>query len=194
MIKALLLIFEPVRTWDNIALKRRSLPYVLLLNVLPLLLVTGYAEWYSLVDWGRWRPLLEKVGAVSPHQAGCYVGGQFLLSLVVVFLTARIVQTVNQSFHGRSTFTEAFTLVAYALSPMFALRFLDMLPKLNEWVSYLIGALFMLATLYNGLPRMLKTDAPNAFGLYCLSVLIMAGITGIARFCALALLEGKLPF
>ena len=55
MIKALLLIFEPIATWEGIFRARRSLRFILALYLLPLLLVTSAAEGYGLVHWGKWQ-------------------------------------------------------------------------------------------------------------------------------------------
>ena len=44
MIKALLLIFEPIATWEGIFRARRSLLFILVIYLLPLLLLTSAAE------------------------------------------------------------------------------------------------------------------------------------------------------
>ena len=53
MIKALLLIFEPICDWEGILRARRSLGFILALYLLPLLLITSAAEGYGLVALGQ---------------------------------------------------------------------------------------------------------------------------------------------
>ena len=55
MIKALLLIFEPIATWEGIFRARRSLAFILVIYLLPLILLASAAEGYGLVHWGKCR-------------------------------------------------------------------------------------------------------------------------------------------
>ena len=55
MIKALLLIFAPMATWDGIAQARRSLRFVLGVYLLPMLLLVAAVNCYGLVHWGKWQ-------------------------------------------------------------------------------------------------------------------------------------------
>jgi hypothetical protein len=56
MIKALLLVFDPVRAWEDIEQRERSLWFVLLVHLVPILALTGAAEYFALTHWGKWVP------------------------------------------------------------------------------------------------------------------------------------------
>ena len=60
---------------------------------------------------------------------------QILLSLGVVFCGASLLKSIGETFHGRHTYTQAFTAVAYSLGPFFLLRLLDVFPGISPWVS-----------------------------------------------------------
>ena len=55
MIKALLLIFDPIATWEGILRARRGMVSILVVYLLPLLLLTSACEGYGLVHWGKWQ-------------------------------------------------------------------------------------------------------------------------------------------
>ena len=122
MIKALLLIFDPMATWEGIFRARRSLAFILVMYLLPLLLLASAAEGYGLVHWGKWQGEVGRAPSSSPVREAVVVEtGQFLLSLVVVFVGANMIKSIGETFHGRHTYTQAFTTVAYGLSPLFLL-------------------------------------------------------------------------
>ena len=68
-------------------------------------------------------------------EAAIVEAGQVLLSLLVVFAGANLLKAIGETFHGRHTYTQAFTAVAYGLSPLFLLRLLDAFSIISPWVS-----------------------------------------------------------
>jgi hypothetical protein len=193
MIKALLLIFEPVGTWEGIFRARRSLGFILALYLLPLLLATSAAEGFGLVHWGKKQGELGRVNHFPPREAVLIEAVQILVSLAVVFGGASLVKSVGETFHGRHTYTQAFTAVAYSLGPFFLLRLLDTLPGLSPWVAWAIGISITVGALYQGVPRMMAPDPPHAFGLYVMSALLLVLLSGLVRFATAAYLQGKFP-
>ncbi len=190
MIKALLLIFEPYATWERIWRARRGLAFVLLLHLLPTLLLISAAEGYGLHQWGRARELgprrIYNTGEVIIFEAT-----QFILFVAVVFIGARLIKSVGETFHGRHTFTQTFAVVAYGLSPLFLLHLLNAVKDISPWMTWAIGIILSMAVLYQGVPRMMEPDPPHAFGLYLMSSLILLFITGLARFVTAWYLQGK---
>jgi hypothetical protein len=194
MIQALLLIFSPTGTWERIFRARRSTAYILFIYLLPLLILTCAAEAYGLHVWGK------NQGSEVVHlkhfpinEAILFEVAQFLLSLFIVFLGAKLVQSVGQTFHGRHTFNQTFRAVAYGLGPLFLLRLLDAFPAMSPWISWAIGILLTIAVLYQGLPKILEPDPPHAFGLYLMTSLLLLLITGLIRFITAWYLKGKFP-
>ena len=194
MIKVLLLIFEPVATWEKIDRAQRSVAFILFLYLLPLLLITLAGEAYGISQWGKQQGMLGQIVKVPREAVIFYETAQLGLSLLVVFVGARLIRSIAESLHRHPTYTQAFTTVAYALAPLFMIRLLDATPAMNAWVTWGIGICLTLAVFYNGLPRVLKPDPATALGLYFLSVLVLAVLTGLARFVATLLLQQKFSF
>lgn len=196
MLKAILLVFEPLATWEKIFLARRGMVYILLVYLLPLLLITSAGEGFGLVHWGKLRGEVREIARpylFKPAEAALFEGAQVLLSLFVVFIGAHLVKSVGETFHGRHTYLQAFSAVAYGLSPLFLLRLLDAFPGVSLWVTWSIGIVLSIAVLYNGLPRMMEPDPPHAFGLFLMSSVLLTLVTGLVRFLTWWYLIGKFP-
>jgi hypothetical protein len=193
MIKALLLIFEPVATWEGIFRAQRSLGFILSLYLLPLVLISSAAEGFGLVHWGKWQGEVGRLKSFPLGEAVLIEAAQVLLLLGVVFLGASLVKAVGETFHGRHTYTQAFTAVAYSMGPFFLLHLLDAFPGLSLWLAWGIGMSLTVAALYQGVPRMMAPDPPHAFGLYVMSSLLLVSISGLVRFATATYLQGKVP-
>ncbi len=191
MIKALLLIFEPIQSWDRIARAQRSLLFILSFYLIPMLALTAAAEGYGLVHWGKWQTGVVKLKQFPAAETAVYECGQVLISLLVVFIGARIVKSLGETFHGRHSFTQAFTVVAYGLSPLFLFRLMDAWSGVSPWVSWGIGIMLSISVLYQGIPRVMLPDPSHALGLYLMSGLLLAMTTGLARFVTAWYLEGR---
>ena len=190
MIKALLLIFEPFATWERIWRARRGLPFILLIHLLPIVILTSAAEGYGLYHWGKARQFGPR-RFYSIGEAIIFETAQFLLFLAVVFIGAKLIKSIGETFHGRHTFTQAFGTVAYGLSPLFLLHLLDALKDVSLWVPWSVGILLSIAALYQGVPRMMEPDPSHAFGLYLMGSLLLLLTSGLARFVTAWYLEGK---
>jgi hypothetical protein len=192
MIKALLLIFNPVNTWEGIDAARRSVGFILPCFLLPLLLLTSGAEIAGLVHWGKPQGEFGGPRMFSLAVALNYGAIQLLLSFVVLFVGAYIVKALGETFHGRHTYAEAFTVVAYSLSPLFLLRMLNGLPQVPSWGVWMVGIVLSLSAVYNGLPRVMKPDPAHALGFYFVSALLLILITGLAWLVAEVVLRHQL--
>ena len=194
MLKAILLIFEPVATWEKILLARRSVAFIIVINLLPLLLVTSACEGYGLIHWGKQRGQMREIAHMKSFTRGEAVlieTGQILLSLMVVFVGTYMVKSLSETFHGRSTYTQAFSSVAYGLGPFFLLHALDAFPSVSPWVTWAVGISLASVALYHGLPRMMEPDPSHAFGLFLMSSVLLLFLTGIVRFVTWWYLSGK---
>ena len=193
MIKALLLIFDPIATWDSILRVRRSVAWIFSLYLLPLLLLPCLAEGYGMVHWGKSQSQYGHLKRFTVSEAVVVETAQFLLLVLVVFVGAKLLKAIGETFHGRHTFTQAITAVAYSMSPLFLFRLLDMFPAVSPWVSWTIGILLSVAVLYHGVPRTMEPDPSHAFGLYVISALLMILITGLVRYLSAFFLQGQFP-
>lgn len=188
-----MLIVEPTLAWDSVAMGRRRISQVCLFFLLPLLLMSLAGELTGMVYLGRHNPI---EGAVKLPRTRMveYGAGELALSFAVVFIGAKLVQALAQTFHTRNTFEESFTVVAYGLSPLFLVRLLNAFPVINPWASFGIGMALCIATLYHGLPRILQPDPPHAFGLYLMSVVLLSGVAAVACYLTWLVLTGRVRF
>ncbi|HWX21607.1 MAG TPA: Yip1 family protein [Candidatus Binatia bacterium] len=191
MIKALLLIVRPIATWDWIVRAQRGVVFIAVFFLVPLLVLTSAGEAYGLVYWGKWQAPVLRLKMFPVGEAVVFEVMQFALSLGVVFLGAKLVKAVGETFHGRHTFQQAFTVVAYGLSPFFFLRLLDAVNGISPWVSWAIGISLAISALYHGVPRVMQPDPPQAFGLYVASSVLLVLITLLARFITAWYLQGR---
>jgi hypothetical protein len=182
MIRAVLLVLEPVRTWEQIALAERSVKRIFLTYVLPLLLLTSAVEAFGMMRWGDWRGEPMDLRRFTLPQAVGFQLVQFAVNFIILFLGAKLVKNLGETFHGRHTYKQAFTAVAYGLGPLWTLRLLDAIPSVNPWVTYALGMVLATVVLYHGVPRCMLPDPPQAFGLYIVGSLILALTAGLGRF------------
>jgi len=191
MIKALFLIFEPIGAWERVVRAQRSLGFILTVFLLPLLGLTSLVEGYGLVQWGRRQQDALYLKQFTTAEAAAFEIAQWLLSLATVFLGTKLVRSLGETFHGRHSFTQVFTTVAYGLSPLFTMRLFDAFPGISHWVTWTAGILLSVAVLYQGVPRVMQPDPSHALGLYLVSAILLVIITGLARFLTAWYLQGE---
>ncbi|HXR04053.1 MAG TPA: Yip1 family protein [Verrucomicrobiae bacterium] len=193
MIKAIFLMFDPT-AWDRLAQARRGVGFILAAYLLPLLVVISAVEGVALVHWGKWQSGVGVIKKFTTDGATLYEVAQLLLTLAVVFVCAHLVKILGETFHDRHTYTQAFTVVAYTLCPVFLLRLLDVFPMMNPWVPWTIGIVLSLWIYYQGLPRVMKPDPSHAFELYVISSMILFATTGLVRTLTALCLRGQVDF
>ena len=191
MIESLLLIFDASGAWARIVRAQRGLSFMLLRFLLPLLFVTCAIEGYGLMQWGKRQGPMSRPRTYSLGEAVVFESGQVLMSLVLVFIGAGVLKSMGGTFHTRNTYRQAFTVIAYALSPFFLLRLLDAFTPISPWFSWAIGIFLALAALYHGVPQVMQPDPPQCFGLYLTTAMLMFFITGVMGFIAAWYLQGK---
>ena len=187
MIKAFLLFFEPVKSWEKVARSQRSLAFIFVTFLLPMVILASAAEGFGLVRWEKVSADagIKSLGKFTTSEAVVYEIGQAVLYIFVVFIAARILKSLGETFHGRHTHTQSFKTIAYGLSPLFVLRLFDAFPSVCPWTTWFatwgIGVVLCLVVLYQGLPRVMMPDPPHAFGLYLMNSLLVVLITGLVR-------------
>jgi hypothetical protein len=149
------------------------------------------AEGYGLIHLARPRGEFGRLHTFTVSQAVVYETLQVIVMLAIVFVMARLVKALGETFHGRHSFRQTFTVAAYGLSPVVLLHALDAFPGLSPWVTWGIGIALAATVLYHGLPPVMQPDPPHAFGLYMMSILLMALVTGLVRFITAWYMQGK---
>lgn len=194
MIKALLMLVRPVQTWDGIDRSARSIGYILLAHLLPLIIFTSIAEGYGLMHWGKMQKIetpylkhyqLNEVIVIETAQSALLLG--------MVFLGAYAAKAYGGTFHRRHTYRHAFTAIAYGCAPLIAMRLGDLSSWLNPWIPWSVGMVLTIAVLYHGLPCILKPDPPHAFGLFFMTSLTLAVINAMLRLVSWFYFMGRFP-
>ena len=171
---------------------RRSLVFMLLLYLLPMMLTVAAVEGFGLVQWGKPAAVNHRIHKFSVGKAVAFETVRLVATTAIVVICAVLIKMFAQTFGKRHTYQQAFTLVVYGLSPLFLFRLLDAAPGLSPWVTWGVGIIFCMGTLYQGVPRVLDPDPPNAFGLFFMSSLVFFATTGLERFVTAWYLEGRM--
>jgi hypothetical protein len=192
MIKALMLIFLPIPTWEQTAAIQRKISFLFFIHLFPLLLLSAAAESYGLVHWGKPRGEIPHLARFPVSHAVIFGVGRVLLSLVIVLIMVKLIKALGETFHGRHSFQQVFTVTAYGLSPLFLVQALNIFPAISPWLTWAVGIALSAAVLYSGLPIIMKPDPPHALGLYLMSCLLLTLVTGLVCFVVSWYLQGKL--
>jgi hypothetical protein len=192
MITALQLIFSPFETWGKISTAQRGFLWILGIYLIPLLVVACGLEGYLLTQWGEKRGEFGFVIKVPMDLAIRYAVAYCGLLFAAVFVSAKFLALASESFNVRTTYLQAFTVMAYGFGPIILVRILDGVPQVNSWLCWMIGTAAAVSVLYHGVGMVLKPDQTKGFGLYLISIIIVVLVSGLAHFAALAVLHGKI--
>lgn len=118
---------------------------------------------------------------------GLFLGGLFIgiavstvvnyvLSLVMVYVLALIIEALAPSFDGRKDRLQALKVAAYSMTAVWVASILLIIPFMAPLV--LIGALYSCYLLYLGLPRLMKAPTEKALG-YTVVTIIVAFVLGL---------------
>ncbi|MFZ0828357.1 MAG: YIP1 family protein [Verrucomicrobiia bacterium] len=193
MIKALLLITKPLETWESILLGQRSVLFLLVRYLFPMMLLAAVAEGFGLMAWGRPQTGIHRIHIFALGETVVYEMLRSLLLLLVVVICAALIKMFGETFRRRHTYRQTFTLVIFGLSPLFLLRLLDAAPGINPCITWAIGIVLCLEVVYQGIPRVMEPDPPNAIGLFFMSALALLAVTGLERFVTYWYLSGHTP-
>ena len=190
MLRALNLLFSPEPEWQKAALKPPHFLTVLFLSIIPLMAVALAVEGWSLVKYGEvFRGLAPR--AVSVDRAITYEVCYGVLSLVVIFLGARLLQNVGKSFNLDASFGVCFILISLGYSPLFLARLLDALPQINTWICWVVGVALSFRILYHGVALWLRPEQTKGFGLLLVSFLYILVLSALVHFASIQVLQGR---
>jgi hypothetical protein len=192
VIKALFLIIRPGKEWERILETHHSVRYLLVRYLLPMMLITAGAEGFGMVTWGKPQTVIHRIQKFTVGETLIYEVARLLMMLLIVWVCAVLIKTFGETFRGRYTFRQTLTLVIYGVSPLFLFRLLDVTPLVNPWLSWGFGVALCTEVLYQGVPRVMDPNSPNAFGLYFMSSLVLVSTTGLERFVTAWYLDGRM--
>lgn len=194
MLKVFFLIIEPGVAWEKIAQAKRGYFFILGTYLLPMIALVTVVEGWSLQQHGKWQPTFQKFKIFTDAEIKGFETVQAVLLVAMVFLSALLLHTASNNFHGRRTFHQVFTTVAYGFSPLFLCRLLDAAPMMNPAVSWGLGMGLMVWVLYQGIPRVMSPDPTHAFGQYLSAIFIVALTSGMVRLITALFLQGAIDY
>jgi hypothetical protein len=191
MFKVFFLILVPEFAWDHISVARRGYLYILVTYLLPAIaLVTGVEGW-RLAKYGQWQSKYEVTKHFTSTAALHFEILHAVLFLTMVLASSILIYMAIESFHGRRSFLQSFTVAAYGYSPVFLFHLLNALPKIHPAIPWAIGAALMIWVLYQAVPRVLRADPVHAFGIYLSVVFIMVLLSALVRVTTAMYLIGQ---
>lgn len=102
----------------------------------------------------------------------------YILSLVAVFVTAKIIEILAPNFGGPQDADAALKLAAFAPTAAWVSGAFVIVPILG-WLVALIGGLYSLYTLYLGVPIVMRVPQERAVT-FTLAVIVVAIVVNIA--------------
>ncbi len=195
MIRVFFLIFEPAVAWEKIAKAQRGYVFILATYILPFILLVTTLEGWGLMKWGRWQPRFDKIRIFTDPQVVVHFEiMQAVIFLLVILISALLLMFASEQFHGRRTFLQTFTVMAYAFGPTLLLQLMNLYPTVHPATSWIMGTVLTLLVLYAGVPRVLQPLPVHAFGAYMSAVFILLLMSGLARVFTAMFLLGQINF
>ncbi|MDR2424244.1 MAG: YIP1 family protein [Prevotellaceae bacterium] len=167
-------LVAPQTEWQTIEAENAPHVKVFTNYVVPLALIPALAAFvgYGLIGYS--------VLGVHVHSLSWGVRQaivQYVAMLGGTYITAFVISALADNFAARKDFDRAFSLVAYAYTPMFVGGIFYLLPSLS-WLASLAG-LYGLYLLYIGLQPMMKASAEKQSSYFVASLLITVAVAAI---------------
>lgn len=194
MFRAITLLLVPQSTWERIAASQWNSLVVFLFSFLPLLALTAAIEGLGMARLGAYVNDYGRTIAITQEQALQFQATQTVLTLLILGLGTKLVLWVAEGFHSPTTFKQAFTLTAYALTPLLWFRIIDGHPGVPTWVCFALGAVGVLFVMYHGIALVLQPDTSVGFGLYLICSLVLILSAGLAHFITQIMAQRKFNF
>lgn len=168
------IILSPATEWPTIAAEESSVQaiytgYLVVLAAIPA--VAGFIG-MTLIGFGAMG--MGRHMSLGGGLLAMVVG--YLISLLLVYLVAWVVDALAPSFRAQKNFLNAFKLVAYSATPGMVAGVLQILPMLAPIT--LLASLYGIYELYLGLPVLMKVPQERAI-LYAAAIVVATLIIGI---------------
>jgi hypothetical protein len=177
------ILVSPKAEWQTIEAENAPHAKVFTSYVVPLALIPAIAAFigYGLIGYSV---LGVHVGSVSWGLRQAIV--QYAAMLGGTYITAFVINTLAENFGTKKDFDRAFSLVAYAYTPMFVGGVFYLLPSLS-WLASLAG-LYGLYLLYIGLQPMMKAPADKQTSYFVVSLIVTIVVSAVLSFVLAAIL------
>ena len=173
------MLVSPKTEWQTIEAENA----VFTSYVVPLALIPAIAAFvgYGLIGYSV---LGHHVGSASWGLRQAIV--QYAAMLGGTYITAFVINALAENFGTKKDFDRAFSLVAYAYTPMFVGGVFYLLPSLS-WLASLAG-LYGLYLLYIGLQPMMKAPADKQASYFVVSLIATIVVSAVLSVVLAAVL------
>ena len=162
------ILTKPAATWDVIDGERPSVGSLYTGYVMPLAAIPAVAQAIGMTVFGagafgivvKWSPVTAIVQAILT----------FVLSLVVVYVLALVIEALAPNFGGTKDRIQALKVAAYSYTAAWVAGIFAIFPMIS--LLALLGGLYSLFLLYLGLPKLMKTPEDKALPYTAVVVLV----------------------
>lgn len=171
--RARALLLAPGRSWTGIEAEASSIPELFRSYVAPLAAIPPVCRMVGVLIFGDG---VMGIGLRPPFivaMAEMLVG--YGLTLGAVYVVSRLVDAMAPSFGGARSPLQAFKLVAYSGTAVWAAGVLFLYPPIGE-LAALLGALYSLYLLYVGLPRLMSAAPEHRISYFAVILLTVLAI------------------
>lgn len=177
------ILVSPKTEWQTIEAENAPHAKVFTTYVVPLALIPAIAAFigYGMIGYSV---LGHHVSSVSWGFRQAVV--QYAAMLGGTYITAIVINALAENFGAKKDFDRAFSLVAYAYTPMFVGGVFYLLPSLS-WLASLAG-LYGLYLLYIGLQPMMKAPADKQISYFVVSLIVTIAVSAVLSFVLAAIL------
>ncbi len=177
------ILLKPKQTWPVIAAEGGDVPGIFTRYVMILAAIPAVAAFIGMTLFGIGGFGLTMRIPVAAALGSMIVG--YVMSLLMVFVLALIVNALAPTFGGTKDQLAAVKVVAYSMTAAFVAGILGLLPSLAVLGS-LIGLAWAIYLLYTGLPVLMRSP-PEKAGAYTAVVMVCAIVAGIVLAAVSAL-------
>jgi hypothetical protein len=177
------ILVSPKTEWQTIEAENAPHAKVFTTYVVPLAIIPAMAAFigYGLIGYSV---LGVHVSSISWGLRQAIV--QYVTMLGGTYITAFVINALAENFGTKKDFDRAFSLVAYAYTPMFVGGVFYLLPSL-AWLASLAG-LYGLYLLYIGLQPMMKAPADKQTSYFIVSLVVTIVVSAVLSFVLAAVL------
>jgi len=193
ILKDWFLIIRPDQTWNAIAAEQRGAGFILFCYLLPMMLLAALAEGLGLMSIGRHRALAGLTNQFPLNRVCAFEITQLLLTVLLLLAAAIFIKSFGNACHRRNHLAQSLVVLFHGVGPLFLVQLFNAIPSLTVlWVTWVIGFVLVIATLYYGLPRIMRPDPPSAMGLFLGSGFVLFLLLFAGRLFTYLYLSGDL--
>ena len=191
ILKDLFMMKGTATVWNRIAASAAGVATTFFCYLLPMMILVALVEGFGLLTLGK-RQLAHGLWTrFTLNKVIVYEVWQFAFLFILLSLAACFLNMYANACHQRNTVSQSLKVLLHAAGPLLMIQLFNGFPNIYLWLTWLVGVLFCLAALYNGIPRVLMPDAPSAFGLYMGGAFVVVAFLSIWRFMTYWYLIGK---